>query len=247
MYKMEKLYSKEDLIFDGINCERKIPYKIFSTITRDKKMDKYSTQFYALNDYAYFITKSINDKKETIDNRMKELLEWIQNDNVEPEELDDGTYSDVDDLVDLYFGEEEDKNYWMPVTEQISINTIIMCLLSFCEGTIKEIILDFINKIKIEDNINIVGIDSCIKKLQIYDKNNLIKDIEKDISVIKKAKRIRNKFVHEQWMTIKNNVWDFKTRKDLNKISIIDLINSITNLLEVVEQIGIDNGVYEIK
>ena len=40
MYKMEKLYSKEDLIFDGINCERKIPYKIFSTITRDKKMDK---------------------------------------------------------------------------------------------------------------------------------------------------------------------------------------------------------------
>jgi len=48
-------------------------------------------------------------------------------------------------------------------------------------------------------------------------------------------------------MTIKNNVWDFKTRKDLNKISIIDLINSITNLLEVVEQIGIDNGVYEIK
>lgn len=145
------------------------------------------------------------------------------------------------------FGEEEDKNYWMPVTEQISINTIIMCLLSFCEGTIKEIILDFINKIKIEDNINIVGIDSCIKKLQIYDKNNLIKDIEKDISVIKKAKRIRNKFVHEQWMTIKNNVWDFKTRKDLNKISIIDLINSITNLLEVVEQIGIDNGVYEIK
>lgn len=206
MYKMEKLYSKEDLIFDGINCERKIPYKIFSTITRDKKMDKYSTQFYALNDYAYFITKSINDRKEAIDNRMKELLEWIQNDNVEPEELDDGTYSDVDDLVDLYFGEEEDKNYWMPVTEQISINTIIMCLLSFCEGTIKEIILDFINKIKIEDNINIVGIDSCIKKLQIYDKNNLIKDIEKDISVIKKAKRIRNKFVHEQWMTIKNNV-----------------------------------------
>lgn len=128
---MEKLYSKEDIIFDGINSKRKIPYRIFRTITTDKKMDKYSTQFYALNDYAYFITESVNNRIKGIDNRMKELLEWMQADNFETVEFDDGTYSDADDLVEVYFGEEEEKSYWMPLTEQISINTIIMCLLSF--------------------------------------------------------------------------------------------------------------------
>ena len=231
---MEKLYQSQDLTF----CAKK-PYKIFHTITRDDKMDGYSRQFYALNDYAYFVTQSVNNVINGIDTRMNEINDWLQNPN-----LDEET---IDDFVTLYLGEEEDRYLWIPLVEQISINTIIMCLLSFCEGTLKEITFNFINKIKIDDNVNITGIDSCIKKLQVYDKNNLLKQIEKDISLIKKAKRIRNKFVHEQWMTIKNNVWDFKTRKDLNEISIVNLINAITNLLEVVEKIGIENEVYKTK
>lgn len=121
---MENLYSKEDIISDKFNKEVKIPYRIFSTITTDEKMDKYSTQFYALNDYAYFITESIDKRVKATENRMKELLEWIKDDNFETVEFDDGTYSDSNDLVGLYFREEEDKNYWLPLTEHISINTL---------------------------------------------------------------------------------------------------------------------------
>lgn len=244
---MEKLYSKEDILFDRFNSIRKIPYRIFRTITTDRKMDKYSTQFYALNDYAYFITESVNNRIKGIDNRKKELLEWMQDGNFETVEFDDGTYSDADDLVELYFGEEEEKNYWMPLTEQISNNTIIMCLLSFFEGVLKEITNTFIEKSKLDIKTKPQNTKECIKVLEIYDRNNLLKSLETEKRIIIQAKRIRNRFVHEQWMTIKNNVWDFKTRKGLNKLSVIDLINSITNMLKTIEMIGIENNVYKIK
>ncbi len=244
---MERLYSKEDIIFDGFNSKRKIPYRIFNTITTDKKMDKYSTQFYALNDYAYFIAESLNNRIKGIDNRMKELLEWMQNDNFETVEFDDGTYSDADDLVELYFGEEEEKNYWMPLTEQISTNTIIMCLLSFFEGVLKEITNTFIEKLEVDIKTKPQNTKECIKVLEIYDRNNLLKNIETEKRIIIQAKKIRNRFVHEQWMTIKNNVWDFKTRKVIQQLSISDLINAITKILETIEMIGIENQVYKMK
>lgn len=244
---MERLYSKEDIIFDRFNSKRKNPYRIFRTITTDKKMDKYSTQFYALNDYAYFITESVNNRIKGIDNRMKELLEWMQDDNFETVEFEDGTYSDADDLVELYFGEEEEKNYWMPLTEQISTNTIIMCLLSFFEGVLKEITNTFIEKLEIDIKTKPQNTKECIKVLEIYDRNNLLKSVETEKRIIIQAKKIRNRFVHEQWMIIKNNVWDFKTRKWLNKLSIVDLINSITNILETIEMIRIENQVYKMK
>ena len=76
---------------------------------------------------------------------------------------------------------------------------------------------------------------------------NLLKSVEKEEEIIIQAKKIRNRFVHEQWMIIKNNVWDFKTRKWLNKLSIVDLINSITNILETIEMIRIENQVYKMK
>ena len=244
---MERLYSKEDIIFDGFNSKRENPYRIFRTITTDKKMDKYSTQFYALNDYAYFITESVNNRIKGIDNRMKELLEWMQDDNFETVKFDDGTYSDANDLVELYFGEEEEKNYWMPLTEQISTNTIIMCLLSFFEGVLKEITNTFIEKLEVDIKTKPQNTKECIKVLKIYDRNNLLKSVEKEKKIIIQAKKIRNRFVHEQWMTIKNNVWDFKTRKVLQQLSISDLINAITNMLETIEMIGIKNNVYKMK
>ena len=76
---------------------------------------------------------------------------------------------------------------------------------------------------------------------------NLLKSVEKEEEIIIQAKKIRNRFVHEQWMTIKNNVWDFKTRKVLQQLSISDLINAITNMLETIEMIGIKNNVYKMK
>lgn len=231
---MEKLYSSEDITFSS-----KKPYKIFHTITTSNKMDGYSRQFYALNDYAYFITQSVNNRIKGIDDRMKELLEWLQNPDLHEET--------ADDFVTLYLGEQEDRNLWIPLVEQISINTIIMCLLSFYEGTLKEITYTFIKKLKIDNQTKLDNIDVCLEILKHYDKNNLLKNVIKDMSIIKQAKRIRNMFVHEQWMTNKNNVWDFKTRKGLSKLSVIDLINAITNMLETVEIIGIENQVYKMK
>lgn len=231
---MEKLYSSEDLIFD-----KKAPYRIFRTITRNEKMNGYSRQFYALNDYAYFISQSVNNRIKGIDDRMQELLDWLQNPNLDEETKDD--------FVTLYLGEQEDKNLWIPLVEQISINTIIMCLLSFYEGVLKEITYTFINKLKINTQIKLDNIDKYLEVIAQYDKNNLLKNVIKDKLIIKSAKKIRNMFVHEQWMTYKNNVWDFKTRKYLNKLTIIDLMNAITNILETIELIGIENKVYMIK
>ena len=183
---MERLYSREDMILDILNIERKIPYRIFDTITTDKKMNQYSTQFYALNDYAYFITESVNNQIKGIDNRMKELLGWMQDDDLETSESDDGTYSDVDDLVELYFGEEEEKNYWMPIPEQISTNTIIMCLLSFFEGVLKEITNTFIEKLEVDIKTKPQNTKECIKVLEIYDRNNLLKNVENERRIIRK-------------------------------------------------------------
>ncbi len=231
---MEKLYRSQDLTFYN-----EIPYKIFHTITRDDKMDGYSRQFYALNDYAYFVTENVNNVTIGIDNVMKEIENWLQN-----PDLDEET---IDDFVTIYLGEQEDRNLWLPLVEQISINTIIMCLISFYEGVLKEITCNFIEKIEIRNLANPQRIDECLKVLQYYDRNDLLKNIENDNQIIKRAKKIRNMFVHEQWMTIKNNVWDFKTRKGLNKLSIVDLINAITNILETIEMIGIENQVYKMK
>ena len=244
---MERLYSKENIMFDGVNRKREVPYRIFSTITTDKKMDKYSTQFYALNDYAYFITESVNNRIKGIDNRMKELLEWMQDDNFETVEFDDGTDSDADDLVEFYFSEEEEKNYWMFLTEQISTNSIIMCFLSFFEGVLKEITNTFIEKLEVDIKTKPKNTNECMKLLKIYDRNNLLKNVETEKKIIIQAKKIRNIFVHEPWIIIKNNVWDFKNRKVLQQLSISDLINAITNILETIEMIGIENNVYKMK
>ena len=231
---MEKLYSSENITFNMKN-----PYRIFHTVTTSNKMDWYSRQFSALNDYAYFITQSVNNRIKGIDNKMNELLEWLQ-----APDLDEET---ADDFVDLYLGEQEDKNMWVPLVEQISTNTIIMCLLSFYEGTLKEITYTFIEKLERDRTLKLENIDECIKILKHYDKKNLFKNVVKDMTIIRHAKKIRNMFVHEQWMTNKNNVWDFKTGKDLRKLSIADLINAITNMLETVEMIGIENQVYKMK
>lgn len=230
---MEKLYRSEDLTF-----YKEVTYKIFHTITRDDKMDGYSRQFYALNDYAYFVSNSVNNVIENIDNYMDEINSWLQNPN-----LDEGT---VDDFVTLYLGQQEDRNLWIPLVEQISINTIIMCLLSFYEGVLKEITNTFIEKLEVDNKVKPRNIKECLNIIMVYDKNCLLKNIEAEIKIIKQAKKIRNKFVHEQWMTIKNNVWDFKTRKGLQQLSISDLINAITNILETIEMIGIENQVYKM-
>ena len=236
---MEKLYSKDSMLFSQFKNDGEVPYKLFYPHSTSDKMDWYATQFSALNDYAYFISQTINDRIKNIDESMKEILDWLQDPKLKDE--------DSDDLVDIYLGHEEDKNLWMFYTELISTNTIIMSLISFCEGTLKEITVDIINKFNLDNELNLNGIKSCLETLYFFDKNDLLKKIEKDISIIKKAKRIRNTFAHEQWMTNKNNKWDFKTRKSLNKISISDLINAITHLLETVEKIGIENEVYESK
>ena len=201
-------------------------------------MDGYSRQFYALNDYAYFVTENVNNIISGIDNEMREIENWLQNPN-----LDEET---IDDFVTLYLGKQEDRNLWIPLVEQISINNIIMCLLSFYEGVLKEITYDFIEKIGQENLEKPQRMNQCIKVVQYYDRNDILKNVENDKLIIKRAKKIRNMFVHEQWMTIKNNVWDFKTRKELNKLSIIDLINAITNILETIEMIGIENQVYKM-
>ena len=231
---MEKLYRTQDLTF-----YKEIPYKIFHTITRDDKMDGYSRQFYALNDYAYSVTESVNNVASGIDDKMQEIENWLQN-----PDLDEET---IDDFVTLYLGEQEDKNLWLPLVEQISTNTIIMCLLSFFEGVLKEITNTFIDKFEVENKVKPKNMDECIKVLENYDKNNFLKNVEIDKKIIKQAKKIRNQFVHEQWMTLENNVWDFKTRERLNKLSLTDLINAITNMLKTIEMIGIENRIYKMK
>ena len=225
---MEKLYRSENLTF-----YMKIPYRVFHTITRDDKMDGYSRQFYALNDYAYFVSNSVNNVIENIDNYMNEIENWLQN-----PDLDEET---ADDFVALYLGQQEDRNLWIPLVEQISVNTIIMCLLSFYEGVLKEITNTFIEKLEVDNKIKPQNMKECLNILENYDKNKLLKNVEKDKKIINQAKKVRNRFVHEQWMTIKNNIWDFKTRKGLSKLSIIDLINAITNMLETIEMIGVEN------
>lgn len=122
-----------------------------------------------------------------------------------------------------------------------------MCLLSFFEGVLKDITNTFFEKLKIEKRMKLQNIEECFKVLEHYDKNNLLKSVEKDRRIIKQAKKIRNMFVHENWMSIKNNVQDLKIRRELNKISIIDLINAITNVLKIIEMVGIENQVYKIK
>ena len=122
-----------------------------------------------------------------------------------------------------------------------------MCLLSFFEGVLKDITNTFFEKLKIENRMKLQNIEECFKVLEHYDKNNLLKSVEKDRRIIKQAKKIRNMFVHENWMSIKNNVQDLKIRRELNKISIIDLINAITNVLKIIEMVGIENQVYKIK
>lgn len=231
---MEKLYRSEDLTF-----YKEIPYRVFHTITTDDKMDGYSRQFYALNDYAYFVSNSVNNVIKNIDNYMNEIENWLQN-----PDLDEET---IDDFVVLYLGQQEDRNLWIPLVEQISINTIIMCLLSFYEGVLKEITNTFIEKLGVDNKVKPQNIKECLNIIMIYDKNYLLKNIETEMKIIRQAKKIRNKFVHEQWMTINNNVWDFKTRKGLEKLSIVDLINAITNVLKTIEMIGIENQVYKMK
>ncbi len=81
-----------------------------------------------------------------------------------------------------------------------------MCLLSFFEGVLKDITNTFFEKLKIEKRMKLQNIEECFKVLEHYDKNNLLKSVEKDRRIIKQAKKIRNMFVHENWMTIKNNV-----------------------------------------
>ena len=111
----------------------------------------------------------------------------------------------------------------------------------------KEITNTFIEKLEVDIKIKPQNTKECIKVLEIYDRNNLLKSVKTEKRIIIQAKKIRNMFVHEQWMTIKNNVWDFKTRKVLQQLSISDLINAITNMLETIEMIGIENKIYKIK
>ena len=115
------------------------------------------------------------------------------------------------------------------------------------EGVLKEITNTFIEKLEVDIKIKPQNTKECIKVLEIYDRNNLLKSVKTEKRIIIQAKKIRNMFVHEQWMTIKNNVWDFKTRKVLQQLSISDLINAITNMLETIEMIGIENKIYKIK
>lgn len=231
---METLYRSQDLI-----AYETTPYKIFHSRTRDEKMDKYARQFYALNDYAYFVAQSVNDETNRIENYIKDINNWIQNPN-----LDEET---ADEFVGLYLGKQEDRNLLIPLVEQISINTIIMCLLSFYEGVLKEITYEFIKKLDKNTKIKTHKIDEYLKLLKRYDNNNLLEKVEKDNLIIKQAKRIRNTFVHEQWMTFNNNVWYFKTGKELRKLSIASLINAITNMIETIEMIGIENKIYKTK
>ena len=122
-----------------------------------------------------------------------------------------------------------------------------MCFLSFFEGVLKEITNTFIEKLEVDIKTKPKNTNECMKLLKIYDRNNLLKNVETEKKIIIQAKKIRNIFVHEPWIIIKNNVWDFKNRKVLQQLSISDLINAITNILETIEMIGIENNVYKMK
>jgi len=236
---MEKLELSDNLVFD-----KNKPYKLFCSVVKKEKLYWYSAQFRALNDFAYYMTESINNRVKIFDENMKEILEYMQN-----EESNDEEISDYDTVVD-YLGIEEEKILWLGITEPISKNTIIMNFLSFAEGVIKEMTFDFINNLKPDDKIdnkfNKNIIENCLRKISYYCEKDLLKQLKKEISIIKQAKKVRNAFVHEQWISTENNVWDFKTREQLEKISIVYLINSITKILETIERIGIEVGVYSL-
>ena len=245
---MEKLYLSDNLVFD-----KNKPYKLFCSVAKKEKLYWYSAQFRALNDYAYYITESINNRVKIFDENMKEILEHMQNEesnDIENQQcIIDEEFGDYDPVAD-YLGVEEEKILWLGITEPISKNTIIMNFLSFAEGVIKEMTFDFINNLKPDDKIdnkfNKNIIENCLRKISYYCEKDLSKELKKEINIIKQAKKVRNTFVHEQWISTENNVWDFKTREQLEKISIVDLINSITNILKTIERIGIELGVYSL-
>lgn len=237
---MEKLYLSEYLNPDK-------DYKLFCPVVNNEKLYWYYEQLCALNDYAYYITECINNKSKEYDEAMKEILEYMQNEEVNDESFDKNDWFDQYDPVVDYLGTEERKILWLGITEPISKNSIIMNFISFAEGTIKEMTYDFVKKLKIHHKMNNINIiENCLKSISFYYKKDLTKKLQKEIDVIKQAKKVRNSFTHEQWITIRKNVWDFKTREQLEKISIVELINSISNILLTLERFGIEVGVYSI-
>lgn len=228
---MENFYFSEDdeVLLDKewevIENYKKLPYMLFYSLTAIFPMVKYEEELKKINDYVYYNQINLN-----------RILEGTKS----KEEKAKNT-----DVHTGYYGEtlivcQEDELTWEWLIETVNKCNNIVLFLSFIEGALKEIYDWFSQNTNIDQKkAREKGyIEYYIKEIGNCYNEDIYSKLKTELKTIRKAKKVRNIFVHE-WDAYYNKRNRVFFENTLDTLKITQLIDAISKILYFCEYAGV--------
>lgn len=225
---MSLMYINDDL--NSHSYEENIPYQLFVTNTGMFPFVKYEKHMAHLNDFIYYNNQSLYT-----------ILEEKYGDC---KELSTSDYGSPFSFEEIEF-RSGDYLSWQWLVEEVNKCNNIVLLLSFLEGTLKEIFDWYCEETKYmsDKKKKVIGkIEYYICAIADCCQFSIHCNLQHEFEIIEKAKEIRNIFVHE-WDAYYHEKHFEVLRNELKKFKITLLIDAISKIIGACEKAGIDFGI----